>query len=107
MPIRAGKLKHRVEVQARTVQQDTFGDAAEVWTTLAFRWASIEPEGGREVWQADQQRPDVSGTITIRSYRGLTPKHRIKWGSRIFNLESVTDLGEDGVEMRLAYREEV
>lgn len=105
--IKAGKLRHRLEIQARTATQDSFGDALTAWATVATRWASIEPQSGRETWRADQQQPDTSGTITIRYFAGLTPRHRLVKGSRVFNIESVVDVEDMHVEMRVAYREEV
>lgn len=105
--IKAGKLRHRLEIQARTATQDSFGDALTAWATVATRWASIEPQSGRETWRADQQQPDTSGVIKFRYFAGLRPRDRIVWGSRVFNVEAVIDPGEEHVEQWVSYREEV
>lgn len=107
MALRAGKLRHRVSIQAVTHVQDSYGDALQTWTTVATRWASIEPAGGRETYEADQQRPDVSGLVTMRPYAGLTTRHRLLFGSRVLNVESVIGVDEVSEEMRITYREEV
>lgn len=87
-----GLMRVRAEVQARTIAQDSFGAAVPTWTTLATRWARVEPLSGREQWQAQQVRPDVTHRVTLRYYSGLTPTHRLKAGDRVFNVESVLDL---------------
>ncbi len=105
--LRAGKLLNRAEIQAVTHVQDSYGDALQTWTTVARRWVSIEPSGGTETWQADQQRPSRSGTITMRPYRALTGKHRFKFGTRILNIESVITVEENAEIMKVTYKEEV
>lgn len=91
--MRAGKLRNRVEIQARAITQDSFGDGIPTWTTEAVRWASVEIQSGREVWVASGLNADLGVLITMRHYEGLTPRHRLKMGDRIFNVESAVSDG--------------
>lgn len=104
--MRIGKLRHRIQIQERTLSQDGYGDALPTWTTVARRWAEVLPEAGGETWQAEQQRPYVSGQIRIRAWPGLTTKHRIILYGRTLNVESVTDVEEFGTEMLIRYKEQ-
>ena len=104
-----GLLRHRVEIQQATRTQDSYGDAIETWSTIATVWASVEPISGRELWQAQQAQADVTHTITIRvdSSTPILPEHRVKWGSRIFHVESALTIEEVGRFRVLTTKEQV
>lgn len=101
MALRAGKLTKRVEVQELTETRDAHGGITETWTTIATRWASVEPLSGRERWSAEQVDSDITHRIRMRRFRGLTTNHRIRWDGRVFNLRSVLNLDEADVEHEL------
>lgn len=92
----AGDLSERVTVWERKIVRTTDGDAKTEWSLVATRWAAVEPGAGREVWQAGQSRPEVSHTVTMRTFDGLTSMHQLRWGELILNIESVID-GDDTV----------
>lgn len=91
-PVPLSRMEARVEVQERTVTQDVYGAAVPAWATVAVRWGKVEPLSGREQWQAQQVRPDVTHRVTLRYYSALTARHRLKIGERIFNIESVVNV---------------
>lgn len=97
----AGKLRHRVDLQRVAVTRDTHGDQVKTWTTLATVWASIEPLSGREFLSASQVMADVTARIKIRGGIDLTPKDRVVFGSRVFDIRHVIDWGSRGVETHL------
>lgn len=106
--MRAGRLRHTVDIQLRTTVRDAVGGEAVTWLTINAVRASIEPLSGRERLLADQVQGDVSHRIRIRYYAdGLTPKHRFKLGSRVFNISSVRNVGERNREMETLCNEEV
>lgn len=86
------KMRRRVQVQSRTVTQDTYGAASQTWATVAVRWASVEPLSGREQWQAQQARPDVTHRVRLRRLAGLTARHRFLIDGRVLNITSVLDI---------------
>lgn len=84
--MKAGKLQHRVQVQAppgAESPQNEFGEPSGDWETVATRWASIEPLSGSESVTADQTQSPATHRITLRRF-ALTPRHRVKWGTRYF-----------------------
>lgn len=103
--MRAGKLRHRVEVQAATQTQAADGDTLSVWSTLAFRWASVEAAGGGETTKGGAVVADVTHKVTMRGYPGLTGKQRLLWKGRVLNVEGVADAEGRGRETVLQCRE--
>lgn len=101
--MQAGKLRHRVELQRVTVSADAHGDQTKTWTTLATAFASVEPLSGREFLQASQVLSDVTVRITVRGRNefAITPKDRVKFGDRIFDIRHVVDWGGKGTEWQL------
>lgn len=108
MTMRAvGPMRDRLEIQARVMTQNDYGEAVPAWATLTTRWGQVEPLSGRELWQAQQVRPDVSHKVTIRYYDGLTPRHRLLLGSRVFEITSVINVDNRKRFMDLICVEEV
>ena len=99
----AGKLRNQVELQRVAVTADAFGDQVKTWATLATVWASIEPLSGREFLQASQVMSDITVRIKIRgrSDIALTPKDRVLFGARTFDIRHVIDWGGNGIETQL------
>lgn len=102
-----GKMRTAIAIQERIETRDTFGGPTLTWSTVATRWGRVEPLSGRELWQAQAARPDVSHRITLRHYDGLTPRHRLLVGSRVFNIESVLNIEEKGRVSQVMAKEEV
>jgi head-tail adaptor len=86
----AGKLRHLVQLQANTPTQNTLGEPSDSWATIANIYAAIRPMAG----QASHQ-------ITVRNYPGLSAENRIKFGTRIFDINSVNNVDERNREMIL------
>ncbi len=101
----AGKLRHRVEVQSRTLTQDSYGDVLPTWTTQATRWAEVVPVSGREVHLAGRITSETTHTVRLRYLSGLDSKWRILWGTRVLEIESVINTDEINWEMVLACKE--
>ena len=76
--IRAGKLRHSVEVQENQPTQDATGQEIENWVTVAKVWARIHPKKGREFIDSDQLKAtEVTHMIDFRYLPLLTTKHRL------------------------------
>jgi len=105
MVIAAGRLRHRVQIEADTPTRASDGGDVEAWSTVATVWAGIEPLSGREYFTAQQTQSQVTHKITVRYFRGLTAAHRIKYGSRTFQIEGVRNMGERNAKMELMAKE--
>ena len=101
--MRAGLLRHSVEVQSAFEVKDDRSSTRKIWTTLEQRRASVSPAGGSERVEADQQTARATHEVRMRDYPGLTPAHRLVHEGRPLNIESVTDVDERGVEAVVAH----
>lgn len=91
MSLAAGRLTKRVEIDART-----HADAGDTWSYLASVWAEIKPVRGTERFQNGETESDVTHTITMRNHLDLTPSHRIRFGTRTFEIRAVVNVSEMG-----------
>lgn len=92
--MRAGKLRHRLDVQVPAEGRGTTGGVTTSWSTEATVSASIEPLSGREQITALQVQSRITHRITLRHYPGLTSHHRLKEGTRTFHIVSATNADE-------------
>ena len=99
-----GKLRHRVEIQSNTSTADAMGQLIKAWTTVDTRYASIEPLTSRELIIAQQVNLEISHKVTLRYYPA-SPKMRVKYGSRLFEILSVINKEERGLETCLMCKE--
>lgn len=110
MSLAAGSLVKRISIQALTANspsQDPGGVPDEDWVTEFSPLAAIEPLRGRELLAAQQISSEVTGTIKIR-YRAdkqVTAKHRVLYGTRVFDIVAVIDPEERHEELVLYVRE--
>lgn len=101
------QMRDRVTIQSRTQTRDTRGGTVDTWAEVAEVWARVEPLSGREFWQAQQAQAQTTHKVTIRYYDGLTSTHRLLYGSRVLNIDSVIDVESRKREHQLLCKEEV
>ena len=108
-----GEYNRQVAIQAKpnptTANQlrEETAESAEP-RDVAFRWVRIEAVGGKESVQAAQWTAAVTHRINIAfAFTELTPRHRIRHGNRIFNIESMGNLNDIGTEQELMCIEDV
>jgi len=99
--MRAGPLRCRVTIEATVETQGSDGSVIQAWETLATAWASIEPLIGKEYFAQQREQATVSHKIRMRHIAGITHKMRIAWGTRLFEIESVLNVGERNREIVL------
>jgi SPP1 family predicted phage head-tail adaptor len=105
--MRAGKLRHLIMIQKLT-EPEPLSDIGEIepdWQDFVSRYASINPLVGREYWSARQVNAEITGKINIRYVSGITPKMRVKFGDRIFNIEAIINVEERNRELVLLVSE--
>lgn len=100
--MRAGRLRHLVTIQSRTEGSNAFNEPRPVWKHFATVYASIEPLSGREYFAAQQAQSDVTHRVVLRYIPGVTAKHRIVFGDRVFDIAAPPrNVGERGIELEL------
>lgn len=82
--MKAGKLRHRVTIQAKALTQDPVSGAmAESWSDVATVWASVEPLSVRDLIAARAQQSEMTARVTIR-YREILPTYRLLHRGKIY-----------------------
>lgn len=111
--MRAGRLRHRVTIQARSGTANAYNEPADSWSDVATVPAGIEPISGREFFASQQVQGTVSHRITLRYFAGVTIKHRVRWldpatgVARIFDINAVIDRDERHRSLELMCTEHV
>lgn len=106
MAIRAGELRHRVEVQSATPTQGDMGAVSYTWATDATVWAGIKPISAAERLASGVVQADVTHRIVMR-HRALTTENRLLFGERVFNIVAPLDRDERAIDLEIMAKEEV
>ena len=101
----AGRLRHRITVQVKTVTRGATGEAVETWADHLTVRASVEPLIGREYYQAMQEQSENKVRFRVRYSSAMdliNPRdHRISFKSNTYDLESKINVFEQNKEIVL------
>lgn len=105
--MRAGRLRHRVAIQANTpAKSGGYGGEGDSWATIATVWAGIESEGSKEYSDGQTTKAAATFTVTIRYRAGITEQHRLLFGSRVLEITGRPEnKDERNIELRIPCRE--
>lgn len=87
----AGELDQRVRIVQATAARDRIGGLVETWATLATVWAKVEPLSAREAYYRAQVNAGATWRVVMRFRSDVTPRQRIAWNGRTFEIRGVTD----------------
>ena len=104
--MRAGRLRHRVTRQARTVLR-TRGVVTETWAADEVVWASVEPLAGRELERARAVVANATHKITMRYLSTITVRDLLTFDGRTFHIEAIQDVDERNIELVLTCVEQI
>jgi SPP1 family predicted phage head-tail adaptor len=106
MAVRAGRLRHRIDLEAISSVPDGMGGSTDSWVAQATSVpADIVPVTATEAVRAGTSAMVGMHKVTIRYYAGLSAAWRVKFGSRYFSIAGIANVGERRVEMELMCRE--
>ena len=104
----AQDLKHQIAIQEPIETQADDGSTIQTWRNFAWCRASVQPLSGMEFFSASATvQAMVSGRIWVRYIdgKGTTPKMRVQWGERLFQITSVIDFQERHLWLQLMGRD--
>ena len=105
---RAGKLRHRVSIQAPTTVPDTFGDERPPdWNEHAEVWAGYADLTGREFLTKEQEAGELTGRFWLRDRADLTTDMRVVHGLRVFDIQAIIRPEKPGGWLQLMVLERV
>ena len=97
----AGRLRHRVTIQEKSVTDNAAGEEIITWSDVATVWAAIEPVRGAEFWEAQQEQAERPAKIVMRYRSDVTVANRLIWGSHTYDIESVVRPAERQIMLEI------
>jgi SPP1 family predicted phage head-tail adaptor len=94
----AGRLRHRVSIEALTTDLDSDGAQVEDWTdAFGQRFsAEISPLSGREMIAAAAVQSEVTTRIRIRYRAGVTASMRVNHRGTVYDIKAVIPDADSG-----------
>jgi SPP1 family predicted phage head-tail adaptor len=87
--IRTGAMRHRAELQAKTMAPDGSGGYTTTWTKSRDLWCQIRPLSGVQRLEAMRRQSSVTHEIYARYAADIAPTMRIVHGGVAYNIEAV------------------
>lgn len=102
-----GKLRHYINIESSADAQDDYGEQSKVWATAESVYASVQPLRGQELLEFQQINAELTHRIIIRHTSNATVANRIKFGTRIFDINVVRNIDERSNMQELLCKEKV
>ena len=97
--MRAGELRHRLQLQERIEGQDPItGAIISEWQIVATVWGKVEPLSVRDFIASGALNSEITTRITIRYRQGVKPTMRIIHGEKIYDIIGVLPDKDSGTE---------
>lgn len=77
--MRAGRLRHRVELQMNLPTTDAHGGKVDSWASMGHAWAEVRELSGREFLTAQEAHAEVTTKVFIRWRRSLGDLEPLLW----------------------------
>lgn len=104
--MRAGRLRHPVVIERPTRGQQPDGSIVHGWAKFADAYLGFRQTGGGQFSQGKQEHERGVYQAEIRHIDDLTPDMRVRFGERVFNIDSVNDFEGRGDQILLTLVEE-
>lgn len=105
--MKAGKLRHLVQLQQPVNNTSDSGDLQTGWAAFGDPfWARVVPLSGRDFFSAKQINSDISHRVELRWRPGIQPNMRVLHDGRVLELVSPPiNVDERDREVHLMCRE--
>lgn len=101
-------FRHQIVIEEYTeTGRNELNQPIRDWVPFATVWAEIDPLRGREYWASRQVVNEQIVRISFRYIKGIKPDMRVRWGDRVFGIESVMNPVEQNYEIQLMCKEKV
>jgi SPP1 family predicted phage head-tail adaptor len=96
-----GRLRQRVDLQAKVRTVSSSGSVSEAWTTFATVWARMEPLSSKEVMAAGRAVGEIVYRVEVRFRSDLDEAERLIWNGK--NHDIVPPRNTDERNQRLVF----
>jgi len=105
--MRAGWLRHRVQIYKNTPTRDDYGTSAPGWGPIveSYRWARVTPLAGREAERAKQVNSETTHEVEIRYSDDITTEMRVKYNDRYLEIIGIVNKDERNISLVLSCKE--
>jgi SPP1 family predicted phage head-tail adaptor len=90
--MRIGRRDKKVTIQRMTQGRNSYNEIVPEWTNLYTVWAHLKTLSGKEALSSEQIVASNTAVFNIR-YRFLTTQDRVLCEGRIYQIESLNELG--------------
>ncbi len=91
--MRTGRLRCNAVLQSATASQDAIGGTSLSWGTfLASWWCELHQAKGGEAFRGRVVHAEADHVATGRWVSGVTPRHRMTFNGRTFDIKAADDL---------------
>lgn len=87
--MRAGQLNQRVTIERKAAGQDSVGQPAQTWQTVATVWADLRHPGGLEAIRAGADTSLVRASVRIRFRDDIDAGMRVAHGAVYYDIKAV------------------
>lgn len=101
MSVRAGQMRHLIDIEEVTETRTTSGAVTEVWAVFKNVRAEIIPVSGKEYFAAQTTNAQNTTKFNIRYVEGINTKMRIVHKTRIYDIHSIINYKERSRSMTL------
>lgn len=85
-----GELRSRIAIwHINGTTENEVGEEVPNVEKLATVWARVEALKGREYWEAQKIRPELTYKVLIRHRNDLTPDMTVEWENRELEVQSI------------------
>jgi SPP1 family predicted phage head-tail adaptor len=103
--MRAGRLNHRVTIQALSGTRNAMGEVERTFTPLATVWGAVEPLRGEELTTAQKISASITTRVVMRYRTDVNAKCRIVNGAKTYGIEAVINPEDGRRELQCLCRE--
>jgi len=87
--MRAGRLRHTVQLEQRVETRDTDGSVLTSWALFSERPAELRPLAGRELIAAQAVQSEITTRAVIRHIDGISTRMRLVHHGVAYNIHAV------------------
>lgn len=91
--MRIGRFDTPIQIQEKTVTQNSIGDPVETWAKFADAWASVRYMTATERFQSDGLHSYQAINFRVRFVEGVLPTMRISFDSKYYRIVGISVLG--------------
>ena len=95
--IRPGTLRHKILIQKSVETTGDYNNVISTWTNVKYSRAFIDDLTGQESFMSERLLNSVDKQVVIRYDKELTPKHRIIFGSDIYDIIHVLNFEQRNI----------